>query len=48
LCAPGDPICTPGGSLSLPTHDEMFSTAHLSYQQSGMPNQAAAFAASRL
>jgi cutinase-like protein len=48
LCAPGDPICTPGGSLALPTHDEMFSAAHLSYQQSGMPGQAAAFAASRL
>ena len=25
LCAPGDAICTPGGSLSLPMHDEMFS-----------------------
>lgn len=48
LCAPGDPICTPGGGLSLPTHDEMFSAVHLSYQQSGMPGQAAAFAASRL
>jgi cutinase len=48
LCAPGDPICTPGGGLSLPTHDEMFSAAHLSYQQSGMPSQAAAFTASRL
>lgn len=48
LCAPGDPICTPGGSLSLPSHDEMFSPAHLSYQQSGMPGQAATFVASRL
>jgi cutinase len=48
LCAPGDPVCTPGGSLSVPTHDEMFSPAHLSYQQSGMPSQAAAFTASRL
>ncbi|MGH3636067.1 MAG: cutinase family protein, partial [Mycobacterium sp.] len=48
LCAPGDPICSPGGGLSLPTHDEMFSATHLSYQQSGMPGQAAAFAASHL
>lgn len=48
LCAPGDPICSPGGGLAVPTHDEMFSPAHLSYQQSGMPGQAAAFAASRL
>jgi hypothetical protein len=42
--APGDPICSPGGGL--PTHDEMFSAAHLSYQQSGMPGQAATFVAS--
>jgi cutinase len=48
LCAPGDLICTPGGGLSLPTHDELFSAAHLSYQQSGMPGQAADFTASRL
>lgn len=48
LCAPGDPICTPGGGLSLPTHDEMFSPAHLSYKQSGMPSQAATFVASHL
>jgi cutinase-like protein len=48
LCAPGDPICSPGGGLSLPTHDEMFSSAHLSYLQSGMPGQAAAFAANHL
>jgi cutinase-like protein len=48
LCAPGDPICSPGGSLSPPTHDEMFSAAHLSYQQSGMPRQAAAFTASHV
>lgn len=47
LCAPGDPICSPGG-LALPTHDEMFSPAHLSYQQSGMPSQAATFVASHL
>jgi cutinase len=48
LCAPGDPICTPGGGLSLPTHDEMFSAAHLSYPNSGMPAQAASFVASHL
>jgi len=48
LCAPGDTICTPGGALALPTHDEMFSAAHLSYPNSGMPAQAAAFVASHL
>jgi cutinase len=47
MCAPGDPICSPG-PLSPPTHDEEFSAAHLSYKQSGMPNQAAAFVASHL
>ncbi|MGH3522693.1 MAG: cutinase family protein [Mycobacterium sp.] len=48
LCAPGDPICSPGGGLSVPTHDELFSATHLSYPQSGMPGQAAAFAATHL
>ena len=48
LCAPGDPVCTPGGALALPSHDELFSTAHLSYKQSGMPVQAATFVASKL
>ena len=48
LCAPGDAICTPGGALAAPTHDEEFSAAHLSYPSSGMPAQAAAFAASHL
>jgi cutinase len=48
LCAPGDPICSPGGGLALPSHDEMFSAAHLSYKQSGMPGQAATFVASHL
>ncbi len=48
LCAAGDPVCTPGGALALPSHDELFSAAHLSYQQSGMPGQAATFAASHL
>ena len=48
LCAPGDPICTPGGALAVPTHDEEFSPAHLSYPNSGMPAQAATFVASHL
>jgi cutinase len=48
LCAPGDPVCTPGGALALPSHDELFSPAHLSYQQSGMPGQAATFVASHV
>ncbi|HET9877111.1 MAG TPA: cutinase family protein [Mycobacterium sp.] len=48
LCAPGDPVCAIGGSLSLPTQDELSSPAHLSYQHSEMPSQAAAFAASHL
>jgi cutinase len=48
LCAPGDPICSGGGSMSAPSHDEMFSDAHLSYTKSGMPSQAAAFAAGRI
>lgn len=48
LCNPGDPVCTPGGGMSAPLHDEMFSGPHVQYLQSGMPGQAAAFAASRL
>jgi cutinase len=48
LCAPGDPVCTPGGLSMQPTHDEMFSEAHLSYKQSGMPSQAATFVAGKL
>jgi cutinase-like protein len=48
LCAPGDPICSSGGGLSLPSHDDVFSPAHLSYAQSGMPSQAASFVASHL
>ncbi|SOX55165.1 cutinase family protein [Mycobacterium ahvazicum] len=48
LCAAGDPVCTPGGALALPTHDELFSPAHLSYAQSGMPSQAATFVAHQL
>lgn len=47
LCADGDPICTPG-ALALPTQEEMTSAAHLSYEQSPMPAQAAAFVASHL
>ena len=48
LCAPGDPICTPSGLFQVPTHDEMFSAAHLSYVHSGMPAQAATFVAGHL
>ncbi len=48
LCAPGDPVCTPGGALALPSHDELFSPVHLSYPGSGMPSQAATFVASHL
>lgn len=48
LCAPGDPICTPGGALALPTQDELASPAHRSYLQSPMPGQAAAFVATHL
>jgi cutinase len=48
LCAPGDPVCSPGALLTLPSHDELFSPAHLSYQHSGMPSQAATFVASHL
>jgi len=48
LCAPGDPVCAPGALLTLPSHDELFSPAHLSYKQSGMPSQAAIFVASHL
>ncbi len=47
LCAPGDPVCSPGG-LALPTHEELFSPEHLSYLHSGMPSQAATFVASHL
>ncbi|EUA87396.1 cutinase domain protein [Mycobacterium ulcerans str. Harvey] len=36
------------GALALPSHDEMFSAAHLSYAQSGMPSQAATFVVSQL
>jgi cutinase len=48
LCAPGDPVCTPGGALALPSHDELFSPADRSYVQSGMPSQAATFVAGKL
>jgi len=47
LCVPGDPICSPGNT-AMPSRDEMFSDAHLSYVKSGMAIQAATFAASRL
>jgi cutinase len=38
LCAPDDPICSPGGNIA----------SHMSYIGSGMTNQAATFAANRL
>ena len=48
LCAPGDPVCSPGALFTVPTHDEMLSPEHLSYPHSGMPAQAATFVASHL
>ena len=48
LCAAGDPICTPGAGGGVPTREEMFSPAHLSYEESGLVVQAAAFAAGRV
>jgi cutinase len=48
LCAPGDPVCTPGGALAMPSRDELFSPVHLAYPGSGMPSQAATFVASHL
>ncbi len=48
LCAAGDPICSQSGGMSTPSHDEMFSPAHLSYVQSGMASEAAAFVAGRV
>lgn len=47
LCADGDPVCSPG-PLTPPSQEEMSSPAHLSYAHSGMPSQAATFAASRV
>jgi cutinase len=47
ICAQGDPICTPGNP-GLPTRDEEFSPAHLSYVKSGLVAQGASFAAGRL
>jgi cutinase len=38
LCAPDDPICSPGGNIM----------SHVSYIESGMTNQAATFAASKI
>ena len=38
LCTDGDPICSPGGNM----------LAHVSYAQSGMTNQAATFAATKI
>jgi cutinase len=47
VCAPADPICSPGNA-SLPSRDEEFSPAHLSYVKSGLVAQGASFAAGRL
>jgi cutinase len=47
ICAAGDPICSPGNA-GLPTRDEEFSPAHLSYVKSGLVAQGASFAAGRL
>jgi cutinase len=48
LCMPGDAVCSPGGGMSAPSRDEMFSGPHVSYVESGMASQGAAFAAGRL
>jgi cutinase len=48
MCAPADPVCTPGAMFTVPTHDELSSPAHLSYPNSGMPAQAATFVASHV
>jgi hypothetical protein len=48
LCMPGDPVCSPGGGMSVPLRDEMFSGPHVSYVKSGMANEGATFAAGRL
>jgi cutinase len=48
LCAPGDPVCSPGALFTVPTKEEMSSPEHLSYPHSGMPSQAATFVASHL
>src|ERR1700742_5290048 len=48
LCAPGDPVCTPGAMFTVPTPDELSSAPHLSYSSSGLPAQAAAFVASHV
>jgi cutinase len=48
LCAPGDPVCTPGALFTVPTPEELSSAPHLSYPHSGMPAQAAAFVASHV
>jgi cutinase len=48
LCAAGDPICSGVAGVSTPSREEMFSPAHLSYEESGLAAQAATFAAGRL
>jgi cutinase len=48
LCAAGDPICSGGAGGAVPSREEMFSPAHLSYVESGLAVQAATFAAGRV
>jgi cutinase len=48
VCAAGDPICSGGAGGPAPSREEMFSPAHLSYEESGLAAQAATFAADRL
>ena len=49
LCNAGDPICAPSpGDMASPTHDEMFSPAHVGYLKSGLVGQGATFAVNQL
>jgi cutinase len=48
LCMSADSVCSPGGGMTVPLRDEMFSGPHVSYVESGMASQGAAFAAGRL
>ncbi len=48
MCAPGDPVCSPGAMFSMPSHEDLLSPTHLSYPHSGMAAQAATFVASHV
>ena len=48
LCAPADPVCSPGAMFTVATHEDMSTPEHRSYPHSGMPSQAATFVAGRL